>query len=59
MGQGCCDTDSGSGCCSPGSQVPRGFLTKEEKVKMLKEYKETLEKEAKGVEEKIGDLSKN
>ena len=37
----------------------RGFLTKEEKVEMLKEYKENLEKEAKGVSERIKELEKN
>lgn len=38
---------------------PRGFLTKEEKIKMLQEYKEMLEKEAKGVSERIKELEKN
>ena len=37
----------------------RGFLTKEEKVELLKEYKEDLEKEAKGVSERIEELEKN
>ncbi len=36
-----------------------GFLTKEEKIEMLKEYKESLEKEAKGVQERIKELEKN
>lgn len=43
------------GCCTTG----RGFLTNEEKVEMLKEYKEELEKEAKGVAERIKELEKN
>ena len=34
----------------------RGFLTKEEKIESLKEYKEALEKEAKGVSERIDEL---
>lgn len=38
---------------------PRGFLTKDEKVEMLKEYKDNLEKEAKGVAERIKELEKN
>lgn len=46
----------GYDCCSGGS---RSFLTKEEKIEMLREYKEALEKEAKGVQEKIKDLEKN
>ena len=36
----------------------RSFLTKEEKLEMLKEYKENIEKEAKGVEERIKHLQK-
>ena len=37
----------------------RSFFTKEEKVEMLKEYQEALEKEAKGVAERIKELKKN
>ena len=36
----------------------RSFLTKEEKIELLKDYKDQLEKEAKGVGEKIKDLEK-
>ncbi len=36
--------------------MPRGFLTKEEKLEMLKEYKENLDKEAKGVAERIEEI---
>ncbi len=36
--------------------MSRSFLTKEEKLEMLKEYKQNLEKEAKGVGERIKDL---
>lgn len=46
-------------CCSfeySGSGV-RSFLTKEERIQMLSEYKKNLELEAKGVEEKINKLS--
>lgn len=46
-----------NGCCSSGSGN-RSFLTREEKLEMLKEYKETLEKEAKGVSERIKELEK-
>ena len=49
MGYGCCTAESGF----------RGFLTKDEKIEMLKEYKETLEKEAKGVAERIKEMEKN
>ncbi|HJU34175.1 MAG TPA: hypothetical protein VJ695_03540 [Nitrososphaera sp.] len=35
----------------------RSFLTKEEKLAMLKEYKEDLQKEVEGVEERIKELS--
>lgn len=34
----------------------RGFLTKEEKIEMLKEYKKNLDSEAKGVAERISEL---
>lgn len=38
------------------SMPNRSFLTREEKIGMLKEYKEDLEQEAKGVAERIKDL---
>ena len=41
--------------CGPGN---RSFLTREEKIEMLKEYKDSLDKEAKGVGERIKDLEK-
>ncbi len=44
------------GCCGPES---RSFLTRDEKIELLKEYKDSLEKEAKGVAERIKDLEKN
>ena len=37
----------------------RSFLTKEEKIDLLKEYKESLEKELQGVRERIKELQKN
>ena len=37
----------------------RGFFTKEERIEMLKEYKDSLENEAKGVSERIKELEKN
>jgi hypothetical protein len=45
-------------CNGFGSEMRR-FLTKEEKVAMLKEYKESLQQEVKAVEERIKDLGKN
>jgi len=36
----------------------RRFLTKEERIELLKEYQETLENEAKGVSERIKELEK-
>lgn len=36
----------------------RSFLTREEKLEMLKEYKENLEHETKGVTERIKELEK-
>lgn len=44
--------------CGPAAGL-RGFLTKEEKIEMLKEYKESLDQEAKGVAERIKELQKN
>ena len=41
-------------CVSSG----RSFLTKEEKLELLREYKESLEMEAKGVAERIKELEK-
>ena len=37
----------------------RSFLTKEEKIEMLKEYKKDLEQEAQGVSEKIAEMAKS
>ena len=45
--------------CNCGTYGMRNFLTKEEKLEILKEYKQSLEKEAKGVAERIKDLEKN
>jgi len=42
-----------------GTCAPRSYLTKEEKVDMLKEYKEDLDKESKGVSERIQELEKD
>ena len=46
-------------CNSSSCGEYRSFLTKEEKIEMLREYQETLEKEAKGVAERIKELQKN
>lgn len=46
-------------CCegySCGDSRARQFLTKEERIEMLKEYKESLEKEVKGIAERIEEL---
>jgi hypothetical protein len=37
----------------------RNFLTKEEKIEILSEYKESLENELKGLDERLKDLKKN
>ncbi|HLC31939.1 MAG TPA: hypothetical protein VJK51_04690 [Candidatus Nanoarchaeia archaeon] len=41
------------------SYSDRQFLTNEEKVEMLSEYKETLAKELQGVQERIKQLEKD
>ena len=46
----------GYGCCGTGFQKARGFLTKEERIALLKEYKDELEKEGQGVVERIKEL---
>jgi len=47
----------GYGCC--GSSYTRSFLTKEEKIQLLKEYYQDLKKEVQGVEERIKELEVN
>jgi hypothetical protein len=47
----------GYGCGGGWSYGGRSFLSKEERLALLKEYKEDLEKEVKGVEERIKELS--
>ena len=42
--------------CEAYSSPARGFFTKEERVEMLKEYKEALDMESKGVAERIKEL---
>ena len=42
--------------CNSMSGCSRNFFTKSERADMLKEYKDSLEKEAQGVGEKIKDL---
>ena len=47
-------------CCgirsSRGFQRARSFLTKEERIELLKEYKQDLERESQGVAERIKEL---
>jgi flagellar motility protein MotE (MotC chaperone) len=46
--------DMGCGCY--GDSRTRSFLTKEERVALLKEYQDELEKEKQGVTERIKQL---
>ena len=47
------------GYCGPGGSCgTRSFLTKEEKAGMLKEYKDSLQKEIQAVSERIEELKK-
>jgi hypothetical protein len=46
----------GYGCYGTGFQRARSYLTKEERIAMLKEYKAELEKEGQGVVERIKEL---
>lgn len=52
MGCGC----NYSGINTVGVQKSRSFLTREEKVDLLKEYRIDLEREVKGVSERIKEL---
>ena len=44
-------------CCGTGNF--RNFLTSEEKIEMMQEYKDELEKEVQGISERIKHLEKN
>ena len=46
------------GYCGSSSKG-RSFLTREEIVEMLKEYKQDLESESRGIEERIKELELN
>jgi hypothetical protein len=46
----------GSCGCGTDFRKARSFLTREEKVSMLKEYKDDLEKEVQGITERIKEL---
>ena len=48
----------GYSCCGVSQQTARSFLTKQERVSLLKEYKADLDKESQGVAEKIKELEK-
>lgn len=54
MGCGCSYSSSGLS-----TQKARSFLTREEKVELLKECQNDLEKEAQGVSERIKELEAN
>ena len=48
----------GYSCCGVSMQSARNFLTKEERIALLKEYKDDLDKESQGVAERIKQLEK-
>ncbi|MBS3127639.1 DUF5320 domain-containing protein [Candidatus Woesearchaeota archaeon] len=45
-------------CCTTDGCSVRQFLTKEEKIEKLQEYKKALETEVKAVQEKINDIKR-
>jgi hypothetical protein len=54
---GSCDCGCGCGCgCGGHSHFGRRFLTKEEQIARLEQYLESLQTEAKAVEERIAAL---
>lgn len=46
----------GFGCCGVGVDQVRNFLTREERITLLKEYSDGLEKEVQGIKERIKEL---
>lgn len=53
----CSYNNSGYGYCGVGNYPrSRSFLTKDEKIEILKEYQKDLEKEIQGVSERIKGL---
>ena len=46
----------GFGCCGGGVDQVRNFLTREERIALLKEYSDGLEKEVQGIKERIKEL---
>jgi hypothetical protein len=56
---GCGYSSGGYGYSNSNCQRARNFLTKEEKVEILKEYQKDLERESQGVSEKIKELEAN
>jgi hypothetical protein len=53
------NSDMGYGCCRSGFQSARSFLTKEERIALLKEYQDELENEKQGVTERIKEIEAN
>ncbi len=45
--------------CSTYCSPVRGFFTKKERIEMLKDYKESLDMESKGVSERINELEES
>ena len=56
MTYGSCGCGSSSSSSRTDFGKVRSFLTREEKVSMLKEYKDDLEREVQGVTERIKEL---
>jgi hypothetical protein len=50
------DVDMSCGCYGGRSQKARSFLTKEERIALLKEYQDELDKEKQGLTERIKAL---
>ncbi|KYC51768.1 MAG: hypothetical protein AMQ22_01162 [Candidatus Methanofastidiosum methylothiophilum] len=58
MGHGRPRYESMNCSCGGSCHSGRRFLTKEERIEMLEDYKNWLEKEKQGVEERIEELKK-
>jgi hypothetical protein len=56
----CCEpkVSRASGCCCGPGHIVRRFVSSKEEAERLEQYKEQIEKEIAGIDERIDDLKK-
>ena len=56
----CCEPNvsKASGCCCEPGHIVRRFVSSKEEAERLEQYKEQIEKEIAGIDERIDDLKK-